>query len=334
VIKTRRLLFQHMRPLIIGALLFWPPANPAFAETKSSPVLVRFNKATYTAADIDKMIETNPSFSLLSKQKSGDISGLRHFVASQMIDRQLLRTYASESKGIVQAEVEAGLDRIIQGYGGKEQLAKLLTPIGSTLQQFSDDMRIDLEIGSFIQHVIMPELTVSEDEINAWYKEHGEELATPERVRARQILLPVGEEAAPDEVSSAKKHIENIRAIVIKSPEKFNTYAQKFNQALPSRGATTPVNADNDYIGTFSKGMMLPEVEKIAFTLKKGAISEPIRSRVGFHLLKVEGNLPSTIPPLPDVHDKVLEIVKKKKSDEKIEQILIKLRSKADIVFE
>lgn len=314
--------------IFVGMLPLLSPSPPAHAQTSSSPILVRFNETTYTVADIDKMIELNPSFALLSKQKSANIDDLRHFVASQMIDRQLLRAYAIESKGIVQSEVQAGLEKIIQGYGGEEQLKKLLAPLGSTLEQFTTDMRTDLEIGSFVTHEILPKVTVSEQEIEAWYKENGSELTTPERIKARQILIPVDENAAPEDVSDARKRVDEIRAEVVKYPGKFNTYAQKFNY---KQG---PVTAESDRIGTFSKGMMLPEVEAVAFNLKPGTVSDPIRSQVGFHILKVEQKLPSATPPLTEVHDKIAEIVKKKKSDEKIEQILVKLRSKADIVFE
>lgn len=333
MIKTLRRSSQSRLLQIFAILLFEAIlpirlySRPAQAEANSSPVLVRFNKTTYTVADIDQIISKTPSFSLLQKQESADIDALRHFVASQMIDRQLLQTYAIESRGVVESEVEAGLERIIQGYGGKEELQKLLTPIGSSLEQFTSDMRTDLEIGSFVTHVITPKLTVSEDEIQAWYKEEGKTLSTPEKIKAQQIVIPIEQNAGADEVAEVKKRVDSVHSEIIKSPEKFATYAQKFNFRDRSE-------AKGEQSAIFSRGTMLPEVEAVAFKLKTGAISAPIRSQVGFHILKIEEKLPSTIPPLAEAHDKIVEIIKKNKSDKEIEQILIKLRSKADIVFE
>ena len=41
-------------------------------------------------------------------------------------------------------------------------------------------------------------------------------------------------------------------------------------------------------LGTFSKGRMVPEFEQAAFSLPVGQLSEPIKTKFGYHIIRVD----------------------------------------------
>lgn len=70
-------------------------------------------------------------------------------------------------------------------------------------------------------------------------------------------------------------------------------------------------------LGTFEKGRMVPEFEKVAFSQKVGSISQPVKTQFGYHLIYVTKKTPAVNKTLEQVKDKVaLKHLRKTKRDE------------------
>ena len=59
----------------------------------------------------------------------------------------------------------------------------------------------------------------------------------------------------------------------------FEYYAQKYSLC--------PSGKNGGYLGYFSRGQMVPEFEKKAFSMKVGEVSSPIRTNFGWHIIRV-----------------------------------------------
>ena len=71
-------------------------------------------------------------------------------------------------------------------------------------------------------------------------------------------------------------------------------------------------------LGWFTKDRMVPEFSDAAFKLKKGEVSEPIKTQFGWHIIKVEDTRMKTFPPFEQVKDQAGRYVAQKAQTEAV----------------
>ncbi len=123
------------------------------------------------------------------------------------------------------------------------------------------------------------EVSISDREIQDYFNENQEEFKTPKTVEARHILLKVDQNAAPEGVEKARKKALNILKMAREGKE-FGELAKKYSEG--------PTRDRGGYLGTFKREAMVRPFADKAFSMRAGEISEPVRTRFGWHIIKVE----------------------------------------------
>ena len=121
---------------------------------------------------------------------------------------------------------------------------------------------------------------VTKDKIREVYERETKKVKPIERVRARHILVSTREEA------------EKILA-ELKKGAKFEDLARKY-----SKDGSKEFGGD---LGYFTFDEMVPEFSKVAFSLKKGEVSKPVKTEYGWHIIKVEDRKKIGPRPLEEV---------------------------------
>ena len=98
-------------------------------------------------------------------------------------------------------------------------------------------------------------------------------------VNASHILLMVDENATPADTLKAYKQIADIRNKAV-AGEDFGDLAVKFSQDPSAK-------ENKGELGYFSAFRMVYPFESAAFKTKKGDVSKPVRTRFGYHIIKV-----------------------------------------------
>ena len=93
-----------------------------------------------------------------------------------------------------------------------------------------------------------------------------------------------------------------------------------------SKGPSGPSGGD---LGYFGKEAMVAPFSEAAFKLKKGGVSEPVKTRFGWHVIKVEDRRVRPTPPLEEVRGQIFDIL----LGEARRELYGKLRETADISF-
>jgi len=138
---------------------------------------------------------------------------------------------------------------------------------------------------------------VSDDEIRRLYDTDQARFGQPERRRVRHILLTLPQDA--DEAAAAAVLTESLSVRQrIQDGETFDVVAKAVSKDPGSAG-------QGGSLGEIEKGMMDPAFEQAAFSLPVGDLSEPVRSRFGYHLIQVEAITPAAVKPFEEVHEQL-----------------------------
>ena len=148
----------------------------------------------------------------------------------------------------------------------------------------------------------------SDGEIRDYYENHLEQFKKPKTVEARHILIKVGQDADEATVAAAKKRIEDILKKA-RAGQDFAELAKQYSEG--------PTKDKGGYLGEFQKDSMVKPFADKAFSMAPGEISEPVRTRFGWHLIKVEKVNEAGTTPYEDAKDEI----RKKLTDEKAKEL-------------
>ena len=137
------------------------------------------------------------------------------------------------------------------------------------------------------------------------YDEAASKQKPEEEISARHILL-----ASEDEAKAALKRV--------KGGEDFAKVADDVSKDPGSKGGD---------LGWFTKDRMVPEFGEAAFKLKKGEISDPVKSQFGWHVIKLENRRQKSFPSFEEVKSQVAQYVAQKSQSD----LIMKLRDGAKI---
>jgi len=156
---------------------------------------------------------------------------------------------------------------------------------------------LSLEYLEISAEALESEVVVNEEVLRANYGENESSYRVLEQRDVNHLLIRLAERAPADEVQSAQDKAEDIRRRVAMGEK-----LQDISFELSKLDGTEVEGGETGYFG---RGVMASEFEEAAFALKVDEISEPVRTKFGYHLLKLKdikpGRLRSFDESLPDV---------------------------------
>lgn len=209
----------------------------------------------------------------------GQLDLYRDQLVEHAIDRYLLERAIGKARITIpeeelEREWQAWLVREFPSEFSREQFQK---DPKNDLGKFREELRAQLVRQRFI--VERYKIEVTRKELERFYKQNGEGYASPEMVRARQILLSVAQDADTASIKKREAEAKLLRERLINGASSFEELARQHSEdASAVRGGD---------LGWLKRRRMMEEFSRVAFELEVGEISQPVRTFQGWHLIEV-----------------------------------------------
>lgn len=230
-------------------------------------------------------------------------------ITLSMIDEKIKNMQVSYQEFATQHKSEVVNDMVIEELLYEEAKRRKLNEESDVKKLINEAIKKIL-ISKLIDDEIKKSVPVSEDDISAFYEEHKDQFIIPEMVQASHILVSTEEIAnqVKTELDAGKSFSESAAAY--------------------SKDLTKDRGGD---LGYFARGQMIPEFEKVCFSLNIGETSGVVKTRFGYHIIKVTDRKPSSYQKLDVVKESIRQTIERARQKERFDEVTNSLKSSADI---
>lgn len=210
------------------------------------------------------------------------LESIKEQVLNKMVADLLVEEEAKKSKiSVDDKEVAEKVKTIKSMFESSPEFKQISKKYPITDEFLNKQLRLDA-LQEKIQEKFVKETKIEEKDLKKYYEDHKNEFQT-EQVKAAHILIATMDQQRkplPADQIKAKEKLANEVLAKVKAGEDFAKLAKTYSEDPGSK-----VNGGD--LGYFGKGVMVPEFEKTAFSLKKGEVSGLVKSDFGYHIIKV-----------------------------------------------
>jgi len=147
-----------------------------------------------------------------------------------------------------------------------------------------EDLKKRVIIEAYWKQKVEELAKITDADLQKFYDQNKDKFKTGDQVKASHILLKTEKEA------------QDVLA-QLKAGGKFEDLARKYS--------VDPAGSKGGDLGWFGKGSMIPEFEKVAFTMKEGETSGIVKTKFGYHIIKLTGKRAAGVLPFAEVKDQI-----------------------------
>jgi len=268
-------------------------------------------------------------------------------VLRDLIDQQLLLEKGKDMgitgdtdliKQLDQMRKEMKLDSL-------EALEKEAVKQGVSWEDFKQTQRNQIITRKVIGEEVGGHLAISKEEEQKFYDEHKSEMEQPEYIRLSEILVapktsdpakPAADASQPNQPADEAAKQAADAAALSAAEAKANDLLKQIREGaafedVAKKNSDGPSAADGGTLGMFKRGQLAKELEDKTFAMKAGDVTDVIRTKQGYVILKVVDHQQAGIPPMKDVMPKIEDALYYQKLQPALRAFLTKLREEAYI---
>lgn len=250
-------------------------------------------------------------------------------VLRDLIDQQLLLEKGKDLGITADTEVIKRLDEMRKEMKleSMEDLEKAAMSQGISFEDFKQNLKNQIITQQVISKEVGQRMSISKEELQQFYDEHKSQMERPEQIRLSELLVSTEKKdknatADEAEITAAKAKAEDLLAQIRKGAS-FEDTAKKNSDG--------PTAAQGGDLGFFKRGALAKELEDKTFAMKPGDVSDVIRTKQGFVILRVVEHQLAGVPPLSEIEPRVQDAIYMSKLQPALRAYLQKLREDAYI---
>jgi len=252
------------------------PASVAEAQLLNRIVAV-VNDEILTEADVEMRMHAFQD-GLPEEAKDLPPEKIRGAVLIRLIEERLMYQEAKRLGVTVNAEeVSAELEAMRRTIGSEEDLRQALADAGLSKEGLKEQLRDQLMVKKIIGARVRSQVVVTPHEVAQELRVRPEARENELLVEVFHMLIRVNGRRSEEE---AREAIEGIHQSLLEG-EDFGELAREHSE--------DPNASQGGAMGWVGPGVLLPELDAVVFNLEEGKASMPVRSPLGFHLVKIGG---------------------------------------------
>lgn len=225
------------------------------------------------------------------KKGSDEEKKLKSEAVSFLVKRELIREEASkQGVKVTDKDVDKALKDLKEQYfqGDEKKFEEELKRTGYTVDRVKQDLK-DQAVSTELNEKITNSIKVSDKEIEKFFADNPEQFVTKESREVAHILV------------KTKKEADAVYAQVKDGNEATFAKVAKAKTTDPSGKDTGGV-----LTGGIQRGQTVPPFDKVAFEIKTGEVSKPVKTDFGYHVITARGDVkPEKKQKLADVKDDI-----------------------------
>lgn len=328
-----RILKGTLLPVCLIAMLAWVSCGgdggggETGGETVTGEVVLTVNGTEITDIQVEEEIAR------LFRQFGGRVSPFQAEQMKGMLTQQardnlankVLLTAAAEAEGIeaTDDEVNTRFDGFKASFPDQGTFDAKIIELGLTEELLREGIREEVLLQTLLESKASDFPQATEEQIAEAYTANIDRYKQEEQVQASHILLEMPEGATDAEWAVKRDEIEGIHGQVIGGAD-FAAMAQEHSDC--------PSKAQGGDLGWFGHNRMVEEFETTAFALQVNEVSEVIKTRFGYHVIKTTGRKEERQLSLDEVKADIENGINMENQRAKIQEYIEGLREAADIV--
>lgn len=329
-----------------------PQAQTATPETKNAApqaqttppqttvveeIVARVNNAIITRADLrrsrEQLIQETHQLEPANADKA--FKERDKDVLRDLIDQQLLVQKGQELGISADVDLVKRLDEIRKQMNANsmEDLEKLAKQQGISFEDFKQNLKNGIITQQVISREVGSRVQISTADAQKYYEEHQADFQRSEQVRLSEVRIAVTDDTQtkPGETADEKR-----QAAVAAAEAKSTALLEQLRggasfEEVAKKNSVGPTATQGGDLGYFKRGLLAKELEEKTFNLKVGEVTDVIRTKQGFVILKVTAHDAAGVPPLEKLRPQIQDMLYMQRIQPALRAYLAKLREDAYI---
>jgi parvulin-like peptidyl-prolyl isomerase len=251
-------------------------------------------------------------------------SRYRESIVKRLVEETLIAQESKRLKVKVNAKkLQREFEKYKRMFKTEERFQRYLKNARLTEEKVKANLRANLQLRALLEHISGK--SISEADLKRYYESNKRKYQVREQVRARHILIKTPKKATPEQIAEAKAKADKIAAEA-KSKNNDETFA-----ALAKMHSEGPTASRGGDLSFFTRNRMVKEFDQKAFSMKVGEISDPVKTRFGWHIIRVVERKDKRLRSFEEVRDSIERTLNNRANRTARQKLIAKLRSKAKI---
>lgn len=240
-----------------------------------------------------------------------------HSQAVEFLVQKQLTANQAEKYGlkVSDKDIDAGIKELKKQYfnGDQKKFDAELKRSGYTMDRVRQDIR-DRKLSEKLFKKVTSDIKISDADAKKYFEENRDQFVDKESREVAHILVKTQKEA--DAIYAQVKNGD-----------------QKLFAKLAKSKSQDPGSKDSGGVlpGGIKRGDTVPEFDKVAFSLKTGETSKPVKTSFGFHIIQARGPIkPEKKQSFKDVKEQIISQLKGEKESERFQEWQDDLRTNSE----